>query len=65
MQGKDIGRLLVMAASLEKAAVKEWLGSLGDQSNALEMLDLPESVSYDAQQHFSSLTLSQSSHLAE
>ena len=54
-----------MAASLEKSAVKEWLGLLSDPSDALGMRDLPESVSSDIQQHFSSLTLSQSSQIAQ
>ena len=60
LQGKDIGRLLAMAASLEQAAVKEWLSSLSDLSDALGTEKLPESVLADIQQHLSSLTLASS-----
>ncbi|CAL5229746.1 g13128 [Coccomyxa viridis] len=63
-QGKDIGRLLAMAASLEQAAVKEWLGSLSDPSDALGIDKLPESVLAEVQQHLSSLTLVPSPEIA-
>ena len=49
-----------MAASLEQAAVKEWLSSLSDLSDALGTEKLPESVLADIQQHLSSLTLASS-----
>lgn len=64
LQGKDIGRLLAMAASLEQAAVKEWLGSLSDPSDALGIDKLPESVLAEVQQHLSSLTLVPSPEIA-
>ena len=53
-----------MAASLEHAAVKEWLGSLSHPSDALGMEKLPESILAEIQQHLSSLTLAPSSEIA-
>ena len=64
LQGKDIGRLLAMAASLEQAALREWMGSFSDASNALGVDNLPESVFHDVQQHLSNLTLSPCTQLA-
>ena len=47
-----------MASSLEQGAVKEWLGSFSDPSDALGIDNLPGSVSSDVQHYLSSLTLS-------
>ena len=54
LQGRDIGRLVEMAASLEEAALREWLCSFSDPRKALESEGLPEFMLSDIQRHLSS-----------
>jgi len=57
VQGKDIRRLLGMAATFEQAAVKEWLCSFSGANDALRTGNVPESVCANIQQHFGELSL--------
>ena len=54
LQGRDIGRLVEMAASLEEAALKEWLCSFSDPREALRSEGLSESMLSDIQRQLSS-----------
>ena len=54
LQGRDIGRLIQMAASLEETAVREWLSSFSDPREALKSEGLPESLLSDIQGHLGS-----------
>ena len=54
LQGRDIGRLVEMAATLEEAALREWLSSFSNSREALKSEGLPEFMLSDLQRQLSS-----------
>jgi hypothetical protein len=52
-QGRDIGRLVDMAATLEQTALREWLISFSSPGDALATEGLPGSMQSEVELHFS------------